>query len=86
MKNFFLNLLKNRSGVSSTRLLNLIVGIVVIFILICCGFVMISETVKVSSITTDFFTGIAAIIGACGVVLGATGITKVLTDKYNNEN
>jgi hypothetical protein len=43
---------------------------------------MVYDTVKSGKICFDYFTGIAAIIGACSALLGAVGVTKVLTDKY----
>jgi uncharacterized BrkB/YihY/UPF0761 family membrane protein len=81
---FFSLISKNRNkDVSSTRFAYIIIVCIVILLLLVCGVVMIIDVFRENRIAMDY-AGIAAIITALALLLGAAGYTKSSTNKWEN--
>ena len=84
---FFKKLITNNTGVSSKSFFLVIVTIIGFILLIVPAIILIIEVCVNKTIQTDL-NGLAAYIGAVGVIFTSAGITKAWGDrppKNNNE-
>jgi uncharacterized membrane protein len=82
--NFIRKMISKNTDISSSRIVLISIGTVVVLFLLACIAVMIIDTIKEGRIQTNYFSGIAEIIGALAILLGAAGFTKNLSDKWQN--
>lgn len=84
---FFRDLITNNTGVSSKSFFLVIVTIIGFILLLIPAVILIVEVIANKTIQTDL-NGLAAYIGAVGVIFTSAGITKAWGDrplKNNNE-
>lgn len=79
--NFFLKLIKNNTGISAKNFFLVIVTIIGCILLVVPAVVLIIEVVNNKTIQTDL-NGLAAYIGAVGVIFTSAGITKAWSEKF----
>lgn len=82
---FFKNLITNNTGVSSKSFFLVTVTIIGFILLLIPAVVLIVEVIANKTIQTDL-NGLAAYIGAVGVIFTSAGITKAWGDKTSNNN
>jgi len=78
---FFSKLIRNNTGVSSKNFFLVCVTIIGCLLLLVPVFALSIEAIYMHTIATDL-TGMAAYIGAVSAVLASGGITKVVSEKY----
>ena len=82
---FFKNLITNNTGVSSKSFFLVVVTIIGFILLIVPAIILIVEICVNKTIQTDL-NGLAAYIGAVGVIFTSAGITKVWGDRSPKDN
>ena len=84
---FFKKLITNNTGVSSKSFFLVVVTIIGFILLIIPAVILLIEVIVNKTIQTDL-NGLAAYIGAVGVIFTSAGITKAWGDRgsFNNKN
>lgn len=77
---WFKDLVKNGSGVSSKSFFIVMIVILGSFLLLVVGFTLIFEVVKTGTITTDL-NGLAIFVGSITALFSAGGLTKCLGER-----
>ena len=84
---FFRDLITNNNGISSKSFFLVTVTIIGFILLLIPAVILIVEVIANKTIQTDL-NGLAAYIGAVGVIFTSAGITKAWGDRgsFNNKN
>ena len=84
---FFKKLITNNTGVSSKSFFLVVVTIIGFILLLIPAVILIVEVIANKTIQTDL-NGLAAYIGAVGVIFTSAGITKAWGDRgsFDNKN
>ncbi len=85
MNNFFFNLVKNNTGISSKNFFLVVITLIGCFLLLIPGIALLVEIFNNHTITTDL-TGLASYIGAVASIFAAAGITKAWSEKYEDND
>lgn len=82
---FFRDLITNNNGISSKSFFLVTVTIIGFILLLIPAIILLIEVIVNKTIQTDL-NGLAAYIGAVGVIFASAGITKAWGDKFSNNN
>ena len=82
---FFRDLITNNNGISSKSFFLVTVTIIGFILLLIPAVILIVEVIVNKTIQTDL-NGLAAYIGAVGVLFTSVGITKAWGDKSSKNN
>lgn len=80
---YIAKLIKNNTGVSSKNFFLVCITIIGCLLLLVPVFTLTIEVIFTHTITTDL-TGMAAYIGAVSTVLASGGITKAMSERFEN--